>query len=124
MAQKEHLARLRAMERYPGVTFNSADHLAWNLLRSYVLDGLVEANLDLQRPPPTASCWTWPGAWDFSGYLREKRRGCPRWGSWERWGTWGGVQEWKAWRPGSQLRGTVTWISALTDAVWLIQTYC
>ncbi len=74
-AQQDHLARLREMERYPGVTFTSADHLAWNLLRSFVLDGLVEARQDLQRPPTTASGWTWPGAWDFSGYLREKRQG-------------------------------------------------
>jgi hypothetical protein len=63
------------MERYPGVTFTSADHLAWNLLRSFILDGLVEARQDLQRPPTTASGWSWPGAWDFSGYLREKRQG-------------------------------------------------
>lgn len=74
-AQQDHLARLRGMERYPGVTFTSADHLAWNVLRSYILDGLVEAELDLLRPPTTASSWTWPGAWDFSGYLREKRQG-------------------------------------------------
>lgn len=74
-AQQDHLARLRGMERYPGVTFTSADHLAWNLLRSFVLDGLVEARQDLQRPPTTASGGTWPGAWDFSGYLREKRQG-------------------------------------------------
>jgi WD40 repeat protein len=74
-AQQDHLARLRGMERYPGVTFTSADHLAWNVFRSYILDGLVEAELDLLRPPTTASSWTWPGAWDFSGYLREKRQG-------------------------------------------------
>jgi len=74
-AQQDHLARLRGMERYPGVTFTSADHLAWNVFRSYILDGLVEAELDLLRPPTTASSWTWPGAWDLSGYLREKRQG-------------------------------------------------
>jgi WD40 repeat protein len=74
-AQQDHLARLRGMERYPGVTFTSADHLAWNVLRSYILDGLVEARLDLLRPPTTASSWTWPRPWDFSGYLREKRQG-------------------------------------------------
>jgi WD40 repeat protein len=74
-AQQAHLCRLRGMERYPGVTFTSADHLALNLLRSYILDGLVEARLDLLRPPPTASGWTWPRPMDFSGYLREKRQG-------------------------------------------------
>jgi hypothetical protein len=74
-AQQDHLARLRGMERYPGVTFTSADHLAWNLLRSFIIDGLVQARLDLLRPPTTASSWTWPGAWDFFGYLREKRQG-------------------------------------------------
>jgi WD40 repeat protein len=74
-AQQDHLARLRAMERYPGVTFTSGDHLASNLLRSFILDGLVEARLELLRPPSNASGWTWPGAWPFSGYLREKRKG-------------------------------------------------
>jgi WD40 repeat protein len=74
-AQQDHLARLRGMERYPGVTFTSADHLAWNVLRSYILDGLVEARLDHLRPPPTTTGWSWPRSWDFSGYLREKRQG-------------------------------------------------
>ncbi|MFN6354637.1 MAG: NACHT and WD repeat domain-containing protein, partial [Cyanobacteriota bacterium] len=74
-AQQDHLARLRGMERYPGVTFTSADHLAWNVLRSYILDGLVEARLDHLCPPPTTTGWTWPRPWDFSGYLREKRQG-------------------------------------------------
>lgn len=74
-AQQDHLARLRAKESYPGITFKGVDHLAWNLLRSFILDGLVEARLDLLRPPPTTSDWTWPGAWPFSGYLREKRKG-------------------------------------------------
>jgi hypothetical protein len=33
-------------------------------------------NLDLnQKGAPNPSGWTWPGAWDFSGYLREKRQG-------------------------------------------------
>ncbi len=33
-------------------------------------------NLDLnQKVAPNPSSWTWPGAWDFSGYLREKRQG-------------------------------------------------
>ena len=74
-AQQDHLARLRAMERYPGVTFISADHLTWNVLRSYILDGLVEARLNLLRPTTTACSWSWPSPWDFSGYLREKRQG-------------------------------------------------
>lgn len=51
-------------------------------LRACVYQALLEEaqrqrqNLDLiQKEAPNPSGWTWPGAWDFSGYLREKRKG-------------------------------------------------
>lgn len=41
-AQNEHLARLRAMERYPGPTFDSKDQLAKQIAYSKILDLLSE----------------------------------------------------------------------------------
>ena len=43
-AQAAHLARLKAMERYPGCTFTSPDNLAKHILSSAVLDLLVKAS--------------------------------------------------------------------------------
>jgi tetratricopeptide (TPR) repeat protein len=42
-AQDAHLARLKAVERYPGCTFTSADSLAKYVLGSAILDLLVQA---------------------------------------------------------------------------------
>ena len=41
--QADHLARLRAFERYPGARFHSPDDLAKQILRTAILDLLVEA---------------------------------------------------------------------------------
>ena len=42
-AQAKHLARLKAMNRYPGCTFTSPDTLAKHILSSAILDLLVKA---------------------------------------------------------------------------------
>ena len=42
-AQAAHLARLKAMDRYPGCTFTSPDNLAKHILSSAILDLLVKA---------------------------------------------------------------------------------
>ena len=47
--QQAHLKRLRAVSRYPGVAFTGQEHLAAEVLRSFVLDLLVEAGLS-KRP--------------------------------------------------------------------------
>jgi tetratricopeptide (TPR) repeat protein len=47
--QQAHLKRLRAVSRYPGVAFTGQEHLAAEVLRSFVLDLLVNAG---QIPPP------------------------------------------------------------------------
>jgi hypothetical protein len=44
-AQVKHLARLKAMERYPGCTFTSPDNLAKHILSSAILDLLVKAEV-------------------------------------------------------------------------------
>ena len=44
-AQAEHLARLKAMDRYPGCTFTSPDNLAKHILSSAILDLLVNAQV-------------------------------------------------------------------------------
>ena len=44
-AQKEHLARLATVERYPGFCFASADQFAAKVWRSGLLDILIEAGL-------------------------------------------------------------------------------
>ena len=57
--QAAHLQRLRQMERYPGVSFTSADHMAREVLRSFVLHLLVEAGLS--RRPSTLPYLPLPG---------------------------------------------------------------
>ena len=47
--QLAHLARLRSVARYPGTEFSSQEHLAAEVLRSFVLDLLVAAGLT-RRP--------------------------------------------------------------------------
>jgi hypothetical protein len=47
--QQAHLVRLKSVERYPGVAFRGHDHLATEVLRSFVLDLLVSAGLS-RRP--------------------------------------------------------------------------
>jgi hypothetical protein len=47
--QQAHLDRLRSVERYPGEPFRGHDHLAAVVLRSFVLDLLVNAGLS-RRP--------------------------------------------------------------------------
>ena len=47
--QQTHLVRLKSVERYPGVAFRGHDHLAAVVLRSFVLDLLVNAGLS-KRP--------------------------------------------------------------------------
>ena len=47
--QQAHLKRLRAVSRYVGVAFTGQEHLAAEVLRSFVLDLLVEAGLS-ERP--------------------------------------------------------------------------
>ncbi|MFM8278378.1 MAG: tetratricopeptide repeat protein, partial [Cyanobium sp.] len=47
--QQEHLARLRGVSRYPAQPFTGEDHLAAEVLRSFVLDLLVAAGLT-RRP--------------------------------------------------------------------------
>ena len=42
-SQATHLARLKAMDRYPGCTFTSPDNLAKHILSSAILDLLVKA---------------------------------------------------------------------------------
>ena len=44
-AQAAHLARLKAMDRYPGCTFTSPDNLAKHILSSAILDLLVKAQV-------------------------------------------------------------------------------
>ena len=44
-AQQEHLARLRSINRHPGIRFVSADQFAAEVLRSSLLDILIEAGL-------------------------------------------------------------------------------
>jgi tetratricopeptide (TPR) repeat protein len=44
-AQATHLARLKAMDRYPGCTFTSPDNLAKHILSSAILDLLVKAQV-------------------------------------------------------------------------------
>ena len=44
-AQKEHLARLRSINRHPGIRFVSADQFAAEVWRSSLLDILIEAGL-------------------------------------------------------------------------------
>lgn len=44
-AQRTHLERLRAVERYPGCTFTSRDNLAKYVLSSAILDLLVEESV-------------------------------------------------------------------------------
>jgi tetratricopeptide (TPR) repeat protein len=48
-AQAAHLARLRALKRYPGCIFTSPDNLAKHVLASAILDLLVKAGL--AKPP-------------------------------------------------------------------------
>ncbi len=47
--QQAHLARLRSVARYPGFEFSGQEHLAAEVLRSFVLDLLVAAGLT-RRP--------------------------------------------------------------------------
>ncbi|MFN9387082.1 MAG: NB-ARC domain-containing protein, partial [Cyanobacteriota bacterium] len=47
--QFAHLARLRGVARYPGIEFSGQEHLAAEVLRSFVLDLLVAAGLT-RRP--------------------------------------------------------------------------
>jgi hypothetical protein len=47
--QQAHLDRLRSVERYPGEPFRGHEHLAAEVLRSFVLDLLVNAGLS-RRP--------------------------------------------------------------------------
>ena len=47
--QQAHLDRLKSVERYPGEPFRGHDHLAAEVLRSFVLDLLVSAGLS-RRP--------------------------------------------------------------------------
>ncbi len=47
--QQAHLDRLKSVERYPGEPFRGHDHLAAEVLRSFVLDLLVNAGLS-RRP--------------------------------------------------------------------------
>jgi hypothetical protein len=47
--QLAHLARLRGVARYPGIEFSGQEHLAAEVLRSFVLDLLVAAGLT-RRP--------------------------------------------------------------------------
>jgi tetratricopeptide (TPR) repeat protein len=46
--QQAHLARLRSVARYPGTEFSGQEHLAAEVLRSFVLDLLVKAGLTRQ----------------------------------------------------------------------------
>ena len=48
--QQAHLSRLRGVARYPGGAFSSQEHLAAEVLRSFVLDLLVAAGLSPIRP--------------------------------------------------------------------------
>ncbi|MFN6353691.1 MAG: NB-ARC domain-containing protein, partial [Cyanobacteriota bacterium] len=47
--QQAHLSRLKQVARYPGTAFTSQEHLAAEVLRSFVLDLLVKAGLT-RRP--------------------------------------------------------------------------
>jgi tetratricopeptide (TPR) repeat protein len=51
-AQQAHLARLRAVERYPGCTFTNADQLAKYVLSTTVLDLLAKHRGELSHPSP------------------------------------------------------------------------
>ena len=51
-AQAAHLARLKAMDRYPGCTFTSPDNLAKHILSSAILDLLQPAS---PEPPARAA---------------------------------------------------------------------
>jgi hypothetical protein len=50
--QQAHLSRLKEVARYPGTAFTSQEHLAAEVLRSFVLDLLVKAGLSPIRPTP------------------------------------------------------------------------
>jgi hypothetical protein len=50
IAQDAHLARLRALERYPGCTFTSADNLAKYVLGGAILDLLAASQKPLDEP--------------------------------------------------------------------------
>jgi Domain of unknown function (DUF4062) len=65
MAQQAHLARLRAVERYPGCTFGSADQLAKSIFSTTILDLLAKERGGPHEPTPL-----WRPALDpFVGYL-------------------------------------------------------
>ena len=54
-AQAQHLDRLRAIDRYPGPPFTSADNLVAQIFSSAVIDALVKAGaqpltIDIQQP--------------------------------------------------------------------------
>jgi tetratricopeptide (TPR) repeat protein len=51
-AQKEHLARLRAVERYPGSTFTSPDNLAKQIAYTTILDLLAKARAEAPLRQP------------------------------------------------------------------------
>jgi tetratricopeptide (TPR) repeat protein len=51
-AQQAHIARLRAVERYPGCTFTSADQLAKYVLSATVLDLLAKDRGEQSLPSP------------------------------------------------------------------------
>jgi hypothetical protein len=50
--QLAHLARLRGVARYPGIEFSGQEHLAAEVLRSFVLDLLVKARLNPNHYTP------------------------------------------------------------------------
>jgi hypothetical protein len=54
--QQAHLARLRAVERYPGSTFTSPDNLTAEIFSTTILDWLAKAlSLDFLAKEPSSS---------------------------------------------------------------------
>jgi hypothetical protein len=62
--QKAHLSRLRSVARYPSTVFTSKEHLAAEVLRSFVLDLLVMAGVGPTSNTPTNSRIAPPGPID------------------------------------------------------------
>ena len=51
-AQAAHLARLKAMDRYPGCTFTSPDNLAKHILSTAIVDLLAKAQRENPQRQP------------------------------------------------------------------------
>ena len=67
--QVQHLRRLRAIDRYPGITFTGVDNLSKFVLSGIILDLLVRSTLDKRELPSLLGAAS--TALKFSGKIRE-----------------------------------------------------